>query len=203
MLCRVWVVRTSFRIGWCLVVVMIAHCHVVSLVLGRDAALWVRSMAASSGGGGRCVRKSSGVAPGSFAGDSQAWTRVEGLLGTRGCSRRTGKFGSNGIVAAVYFGCKRSCVAWRLDARVQEEPGKCSCHCSACSYMMEVLVRPKGLSGAGTGLGTGLLLNPRSLDVRWYCFGGLAEQERAEGDAAGSLIEGSSPDLAVIGDETR
>lgn len=119
-------------------------------------------MVASSGGGGRHVRRSSGAAPGSFAGYSQAWTRDEGLPGNRGCSRRTGRFGSNGIVAAVYSGCKGSCVTWGLRARVREEAGKCSCYCSACSYMKEALAQPRGLSGVEMGPGIGSLLNRRS-----------------------------------------
>ena len=67
--------------------------------------------------------------------------------------------------------------------------------------MMEVLGWRKELLGVGMELGTDLRLNPRNSDVRWCCFGVLAEQERAEEDVAGNLIEGNSPDLAAIGDE--
>ncbi len=71
---------------------------------------------------------------------------------------------------------------------------------------MEVLVRQKVLLGVAKELDIGSLLNPRNSNARWYCFGVRVEQGLAEEDAAaaaGSLMEGNSPNLAEIDDVFR
>ena len=160
-------------------------------------------MAALNEGGGRYVRRSSGVAFGKFVGHSRAWRPAASLVGNCGCYRCTALFVNTATVAAVYSGYNRNCLTWRLYAMVQEALGRCSCRCSVYSYTMEVLVRRKVLLGVGKELDTGSLLNPRNSSARWYCFGVRVEQELAEEDAAaaaGSLMEGNSPNLAEIDD---
>lgn len=124
---------------------------------------------------------------------SEASTRGEDhpLICTRDCGPRTRGTGSIAAAAAAVqdFDCSCTCEKSTCDV-VAEEPGTCSCCCSAYTHVELRVDWVEEAQEAEPELGTASLTIRRSLGGRSCYCAGMAEQGQAEA-VAGELAAGS------------